>query len=283
MLDRRIHSERNGGIETRFFHKYVPPFERLPKLHCHPEYEIAIFLEGRGLYTVGGRQYPIVPGDAFLFTSYEPHYITRIDVGYAMHTVNLQFSRSLLCSDDDTLDDDYLRFFVDRNAAFSNRLTAEHPFSQPLYQAMLDFERIFSLPQDGEVLLALKPRLSAVLNDLRIACGLPLTPQTPGLASKLRPAYEYVDRHLTQPISLDDLAQSVSMSRSYFSSTFRRLSGLSPWEYIQAKRVRHAITLISEGKRSMLDIALDSGFNNSANFNRAFRKITGTTPKSYRP
>ncbi|MFQ9681550.1 MAG: helix-turn-helix domain-containing protein [Ruthenibacterium lactatiformans] len=56
----------------------------------------------------------------------------------------------------------------------------------------------------------------------------------------------------------------------------------SPVQYITRKRIRLAIELLKDENLSILEVALRSGFNNAANFNRAFRQLTETSPSEYR-
>ena len=57
---------------------------------------------------------------------------------------------------------------------------------------------------------------------------------------------------------------------------------MSPWDYITVKRIDLARRLLAESDKNILEIAMLCGFNNTANFNRAFRNVTGKTPKEIR-
>jgi len=71
--------------------------------------------------------------------------------------------------------------------------------------------------------------------------------------------------------------------RKPYNYIFSRLNGVSPWDYLTAKRVEKAASLLrSERGLTMLEIATRCGFNNTANFNRAFKKYQNRTPSSYR-
>lgn len=83
-------------------------------------------------------------------------------------------------------------------------------------------------------------------------------------------------------MGLDELAEIASMSKSYFSTVFKKLNGISPWDYLISKRISFAAELLKNTDKTILEIALECGFNNTANFNRAFKKITGKTPSEYK-
>lgn len=72
------------------------------------------------------------------------------------------------------------------------------------------------------------------------------------------------------------------MSRNYFCTVFKELNGLTPWEYINIKRINKAIELLKNTNLSITLIASQCGYNNTANFNKNFKQITGQTPKDIR-
>jgi len=57
---------------------------------------------------------------------------------------------------------------------------------------------------------------------------------------------------------------------------------MTPFAYVLKKRIAHAQRFIMAGDKSMLEIALETGFCSQSHFNKAFRAATGTTPVQYR-
>jgi len=98
----------------------------------------------------------------------------------------------------------------------------------------------------------------------------------------LEKAMNFIDENLTENISLDSLAKNANMSRTYFCTIFKRLNGISPWDYITIKRIEKAVEMLKTSDITMLELALMHGFNNTANFNRAFKKVTGKVPGDYK-
>ena len=72
------------------------------------------------------------------------------------------------------------------------------------------------------------------------------------------------------------------MSRSYFSAVFKKLNGLTVWDYITNKRIQLAVDHIRQGTHSITEIALLCGYNTMANFNRSFKMVTHCTPSQFR-
>ena len=92
----------------------------------------------------------------------------------------------------------------------------------------------------------------------------------------------FIHEHLSESISLDDIAHAVNISRASLSSNFKKINGISPYEYLLIKRIEKSLTLLKNTDISILSIAQESGFSNLSNFNRIFKKINGMTPKDYR-
>jgi len=282
--DFRYHSDLSGGFDVHLYQRLVSPCTRAPQFHCHPEFEIALFRAGTGVYHVGSQRYPIETGDVFLFASNEPHYITRIDAQENMLLLNFHFTRNFVCPPTlDSFDRQYLNLFLNRNENFRNRIRAQEPIAKKIGETLLSFEERFAA-EGASVLPLVKAQLLSLLAELAREKDFMPDEETAAAAQsmdKIEHAALYIQEHLTQPLTLEEIAQMAGMSRAYFSTLFKRTYGITLWDYIVAKRVQHAITLLGNREMTILDVALQSGFNNTANFNRAFRKLTGRTPTAY--
>ena len=93
---------------------------------------------------------------------------------------------------------------------------------------------------------------------------------------------EYINEHLDRDIKLADLAQLLDISQFHFSHMFKRAIGTSPYQYLLQQRVERAKQLLKQTERSIMDIALDCGFNSHSHLSKQFRQFTGMTPKAYR-
>ena len=80
----------------------------------------------------------------------------------------------------------------------------------------------------------------------------------------------------------DEAAATCHLSPAYFSSYFKRSTGLGFVDWLNRLRVNKAINLLEGTELKVTHIALEVGFNNTATFNQCFRKFTGRTPSDYR-
>jgi AraC family transcriptional regulator len=101
---------------------------------------------------------------------------------------------------------------------------------------------------------------------------------------KLRKALGFIHENLEfkEELSLEKVAGAVGMSYFHFSRTFKQSMGVSPNNYIVARRVELAKKLLTQSDSPIADIALQAGFANQGHFTTMFRRLTGTTPKTFR-
>ena len=98
---------------------------------------------------------------------------------------------------------------------------------------------------------------------------------------RVRRYIDQLDRLLHEPADVDRVATALDLSRRRFTDLFRQLTG-STWQpYLQQVRMRHAIRLLEHGTIPIPTIAFACGFDDPSTFYRAFRRVTGTTPKEY--
>ncbi|MBD5129164.1 MAG: AraC family transcriptional regulator [Ruminococcaceae bacterium] len=98
----------------------------------------------------------------------------------------------------------------------------------------------------------------------------------------IRPALEYIAENYGDNITIDKLAETVHLSKSYFMSRFRQAAGVSAVEYITQYRIRAACSVLTESSKTVSEISFECGFRNLSNFNRAFKRLMGCTPNEYR-
>jgi AraC family transcriptional regulator len=105
---------------------------------------------------------------------------------------------------------------------------------------------------------------------------------TAGTLARVTRSVRSIDRHPDARLTLEALAREAGLSPYHFLRTFQRLTGVTPHRYIRRLRLRHAATRLIVEPGNVLDIALDSGFGDVSNFNRAFRSEFGVSPRAYR-
>ncbi|WP_338478454.1 AraC family transcriptional regulator [Pseudomonas trivialis] len=104
-----------------------------------------------------------------------------------------------------------------------------------------------------------------------------------GLAAyQRRRLVEYIEQHLQDPISLGLLAGLCALSEYHFARMFRQSFGLPPHQYLLARRLARARSLLRGGALPLGEVALMCGFSSASHFNQRFRQAMGATPGDYR-
>ncbi|MGB0860717.1 MAG: helix-turn-helix domain-containing protein, partial [Pseudoalteromonas spongiae] len=102
------------------------------------------------------------------------------------------------------------------------------------------------------------------------------------IANKLENAMQQEQIYLNAALSLPILAKSINTSSNYISQTLNERLKVNFFDYVNGYRVKHAKNELTNSNKTVLDIAMDAGFNSKSAFYTAFKKYTGSTPMQYR-
>ncbi len=94
----------------------------------------------------------------------------------------------------------------------------------------------------------------------------------------IQKAVDYIEEHLTEEISYEEIAKQSFSSSFHFQRVFSILCGYTLGEYIRSRRLTLAGNELSFGDRKVIDVALKYGYENPDSFSRAFAKFHGITP-----
>lgn len=92
----------------------------------------------------------------------------------------------------------------------------------------------------------------------------------------------YIDEHLYENLTLEELSAEAGLSSSYFGKAFGVSIGTSPLRYVAQRRIHKAKELLLNGKLTITDIALSIGYATPSHFTDSFHRATGVTPSQWR-
>lgn len=95
-------------------------------------------------------------------------------------------------------------------------------------------------------------------------------------------ASKYIKDNFDKPITLENVADNVGMSKTYFSKAFKKKTGFCFSDYLTSVRLTEAAYLLNNTNLSVTEIAIKCGYNDSAYFTASFRKHNGISPLKYR-
>ncbi len=278
-----IKDNNQRDVLLKLFNVHVPSGDRAWREHRHSQFEIVLFKSGSGKYTTANAVYSIQKGDVFVFSSNEEHCITKIDDREEMILMNLHFEpRYFWGTGNDSFSDSNL--FFSHQKTFQNRLNRGDDAAKIIARLLLEIEKEF-LEKPPEFRISVRAKVIEILLTLIRQTNY-YAPGQKGTGANILPvknAIEYIHSHLTEPLKLADIAANANLSASYFSTVFKTVIGTGVWDYITQKRLEKAMRMLeTDSSTTMLEIALQCGFNNTANFNKAFRAHIGKTPREYR-
>ena len=118
----------------------------------------------------------------------------------------------------------------------------------------------------------------------RILCGLveARSGMQPGTEKYLEQVTAFMREHLTENLTVEDMAAAAGLSKYYFGRLFTQETGITPHRYFNNMRIQKAKLLLHTTNASVEAVCEACGFENTSNFIRLFRTCTGMTPAAFR-
>ncbi len=246
--------------------------------HWHNFCEITYVQKGKGNYFVNGVKYEMKEGDLIIFNNVEPHgWMIQDDMDVLVMTFSTQFVSDL--------NSDYLKPFVERGSNFMNKVSRAEPYASEIAFVMNEIYKEYREKIQGYDLLIKADVLRILTFLIRYCQNTSAVFQIENLSQKksnmkrLKEAFQYINDHYTEKITLGEVAGAVYMSENYFSAYFKKVTNTSFIDYITSLRLKKAGELMKHTDMSMVEIALECGFNNMSNFYRIYKKHVGELPK----
>lgn len=236
-----------------------------------PSYLVKCTLEGAGLLTYAGREARIGRRHAFWIDCTRPQYY-RTDPEAGHWRVAWVHFYGPGC-------EAYYRWFLEKNGG---RNDVELPVRSDLPALLSSIIRLY---RDGDNTLCDDVTASALLAQIMaqlVSAGADrarLEQETPACVSDAR---AYLLEHVSQSVSLSELAGMYSLDRFYFQKLFKRHTGLSPKRFQMLARVNRAKELLQTTDRPVSEIAGMVGVESASRFIALFRAYEGVTPGAYR-
>lgn len=94
-------------------------------------------------------------------------------------------------------------------------------------------------------------------------------------------AIQFIQAHYGDPITVDDMIRDIPLSKYHFIRIFRRMMGITPYQYLMNYRINQSKHRLRLSDSSIAEIAAACGFSDSSNFISQFKKQVGQTPSQY--
>lgn len=243
------------------------------QLHCHNVYEIYYFIEGEVDYLVEGKLYQPSPHSLLLLSPHVFHGV-KVKSEHSYRRFTIHFHPDLLLPERRSL---LLSAFPSNEKHSEREVYYENLMGTQLVSF---FEALESLANQSEQLIKqlLPTYIEAILAQLTLICQTHRPVQVEvGTSQTITNIIAYLNDHLTEAISLDQLSEHFNISKHYMNRAFRKAAGTTVFDYLIYKRVIYAQQLMING-RTATEAALHSGFRDYSVFYRAYRKHLGHSP-----
>ena len=141
------------------------------------------------------------------------------------------------------------------------------------------FEKLNTLQADSACFRA---KVYSAILDLSVLISQNASEKTSHQFDNIQTAVEYINRHITEDISIDEISSACYLSKYHFCRIFKQKTGITVMEYILKTRIMMAKELLCGPKLSVTEISEACGFSSISYFSRAFKNETGLSPIQYK-
>ncbi|WP_143770351.1 AraC family transcriptional regulator [Pseudonocardia dioxanivorans] len=271
----------NGGWPGLTFYRFTHP--AAPKWAEVKSLSLCIIAQGRKCVTVDGQQYFYDPFN-YLVLSSSQHFQAEI-----LEATPAKPFLSFVLQIDPTLVRRVSSDILDRRTTTFGRPVESKPerafvtaLDRNLMGAAMRFLRATHTGADRRVLapVYLQEMVYRVLQAEQYSRLLEIA-ATQAASNPVSEVISYVRKNMSEPLTVSDMAEQVSLSPSAFSHLFRDVTGKSPYQFVKEMRLNRARELLIENKLSVTQISRAVGYSSASHFINEFRDRFGATPRAY--
>ena len=248
-------------------------------IHIHDFYELYYFISGDVTLYIEGQAYNVEKNDIIIMNSRELHRpIFNSEQVY--ERIVIIFYPEFISK---FTDSGYtpLACYENKKLGFHNRLDAKTviKFGLDKYFYSIEAYARSNSPEKNIMIRTLFIQLLISLNNAFL-CGTSTMEQNATCDQRISLILDYINTHLSEKITLEQLEKNLFINRFYMCHIFKRNTGFTIFEYITYKRIMLAKDLLATGTNVMEACNL-VGFSDYSNFYKTFKKLLGKPPKSF--
>ncbi len=285
MLSRETQEKRQHSTTLIPYSHYecrIPEYFMNVPMHWHSEIEINRILRGKGIFICGDEKFIAREGDIIIIPPNMLHAAYPYENSELIYHALVFHPIMLGSNSNDRCTTECIR------PVMNGSMKIKLPLCSDLnnYEALKStVDQIFfcaqnNLPQYDLLLKSELLRLFYLLESNENA--LSREDNEVSYSEIIRPALEYMMSNYQENISIDQLANLIPLSKSYFMGCFKKAVGVGAIEHLTQLRINAACGELSDTDKRISEISYDCGYSNLSNFNRQFKKFVGCSPKEYR-
>jgi AraC-like DNA-binding protein len=284
-LDVTIFTEGHESTNS-LWHSACPPLNHLftesPRdiaTHIHDCYELYYFISGDISYYIEGKTHKINKNDLILTNSRELHRIV-FNSGSPYERKFIHF-RPEYVSPFQVNGYNMLNYFDKRKLGYFNKIEAKDVIDNGINIMWNELEEMpsESTPENQIIMKTLFVQMLIKINKIFSKYNNPVM-DSHEYDEKIAAILNFINKNLSEKINLDLLQQKFFVNKYYLCHIFKMSTGFTVMEYITYKRIMKAMDLLISGT-TVLSVADIVGFGDYSSFYKAFKNITGVSPKKY--
>lgn len=259
--------------------------------HWHDELELVLVKEGCGEFCVSEDAYTLSAGQGLFINQGVLHHFKIAEGSENCIYTSVVFHPSFLFSYGQAkLSSVYLHPIVSNLAQSNFPLNDDTPFHNTILRLISDIIRVNENEQycyelyTKDYLLRMWILLLEKISDQTKSLSTGQNFKISLDETRAKEAIRYIEEHYAEPITLDNIADSIHVSKSECCRCIRRCMKMTPFEYLMKYRIFVAAGMLCDGTQtdSIATLASLVGFNSSSYFNKLFRKYLKCTPTQYK-
>ena len=260
----------------------MPYVEWGRRVHAHDFHEVMIVIGGVAVHHMNDRHETVSMGDVFVIPpGYQHSYEVAEHSGVEVLNVLFDWKRlNMNLRDLESIPDFHTLFSFKKTRRFEPHLKLSAKELAHLNAIIEEIEtELEGMAPGCEFLCEAKFREMIVFLARRHAH---VADSSGPDHMKLSAVITYMEKHLTENLNFKHLAGCTQMSATSLRRHFQDILGCSPMAYLRRMRIRRAMLLLSDPRKSISDVAFEVGFNDSGYFARIFKREAGMSPRAFR-
>ncbi len=253
--------------------------------HYHSQYELIYISVSHGIRFVGDSVSRFQPGDLVLVGPYLPHLWLNEPEEYKDQTVNKKVNTIVIKFTEDFIGSDTFKnpefLKIDKILKESKYgISFGQNISDKLHNELIALNKL-SYTEQAIKLLNILHQLS-LTNSKKVLSSTDMRQYTSINSSRIDTVLKYISDNYSKNISLEDISQVACMTTNSFCRFFKKVTNKSFTQFLNEVRIRNASRYLAQNNLSVSEVSYLVGYNSITNFNKQFKQIMGSTPKSYR-
>lgn len=229
-------------------------------------YQIAVCTSGSGKFLCDGREHEIIEGDIFMFAPRVPH---------EYYPISNKWQIYFIVFGGDGADNiaEFLRF-----EKSEVRTCRDKDTKKKITDICADICRSGDAYEKSMLLYRLLGYVPALSKNSYGTQSM----ERQKIDRKIRPVVAYIEKNYKLPVTLDEMAELIDVSKSYLCRVFKQAYGVTPVTFLLNYRVSKAKQLLISTDMKIRLLAVECGFNDTSYFCMVFKKSEGITPEEFR-